>query len=148
MSPLTNPEPVGTSVLLIDASDTERAAYAEALRGCSPDYRILEASSAKSGLDLYRQSSQVDCVVVDISLPGESGFLLLMDLIPFASKPHVAVIVLTNLNIRGLEEIAKRIGVYAYFSKRFTSTEVLAKAIRHAVAQVGKLPKEDRCRPI
>ena len=88
---LTNPEPSGTSVLLIDANDTERAFYAEALTRCSSDYLILETTSGKSGLDLYRRFPRIDCVVLDISLPGESGVVLLTDLIPIARRPHAAV---------------------------------------------------------
>ena len=142
------PAPPSTSVLLIDANNTERGFYAEALKQRSSDYHILEATSGQSGLDLYRQSQHIDCVVLDLSLPGESGFELLMDLIPLASRPHVAVIILTNRVIRGLGDIAKRNGAYGYFPKQFTSGEVLDKAIRHAVAQVSKLPKEDRPRTI
>ncbi|MGH7180764.1 MAG: response regulator [Nitrospiraceae bacterium] len=140
--PITTPEPSATSVLLIDANDSDRAFYTEALKRSVPDYQILEATSGKSGLELYRQSPQIDCVVLDISLPGESGFLLLMDLVRVARRPRVAVIILTNLEFPGLGELVTKNGAYAWFPKRFTPGEDLDRAIQRAIAFVGLLPKE------
>ncbi|HKO31912.1 MAG TPA: response regulator [Nitrospiraceae bacterium] len=146
--PLTTPEPPGTSVLLIDANDTDRAFYVEELKRCSSDYLILETTSGESGRGLYRQSPRIDCVVLDIDLPGESGIVVLTDLIPIAKRPRVAVIVLTNLEFRGLGELVTKNGAYAWLPKRFTSGEDLHRAIQRAVAFVGLMPKEDRHRII
>ncbi|HKO31510.1 MAG TPA: response regulator [Nitrospiraceae bacterium] len=144
--PLTNPEPAGTSVLLIDGDDTDRVFYANGLMNCSPDYLILQASDAKSGLDLYRQSQRVDCVVIDLALPDRSGFGLLMDLLPIPSRPTVAVIVLTKVENEGRWNLAKQVGAYACFRKQHTSFDDLDRAIQRAVAFVGLMPKEDRHR--
>ena len=78
------------SVLFIDRSTNHRTYWAEQLKRCSPSYEILEASDAQSGLDLYR-SRRVDCVVLEIALQDESGFVALLSLVPLASKPQVAV---------------------------------------------------------
>jgi DNA-binding NarL/FixJ family response regulator len=145
---LANPEPWATSVLLIDANDTDRAFYAKALKQCSSDYVILEAANGKSGLELYRRSPRIDCVVLDLSLPGESSFLLLTDLNPIASRPYVAVIVLTDLLMRGLGDLARKTGAFAVLVKKFTSGEDLDIAIQRAIAHVGALQKEDRPRAI
>ena len=87
-------------------------------------------------------------MVLDISLPGESAFALLLDLLPNASRPNVAVIVLSHIGYSRLWELAKENGVYACFLKQQTSAEMLDKAIQRAVACVGQMPKEDRHRPI
>jgi len=136
-----------TSVLLIDSSKKQRTYWSDQLRRCSADYEILEASDAQSGLDLYR-SRRIDCVVLELSLPDQSGFQTLVDLAPIASRPHVAVIVLTQITHRGVWELAKQNGAYACLAKNFTSGEDLDKAIQRAVAFVGQMPKEDRYRPI
>src|SRR5690242_18175308 len=68
-----------TSVLLIDGNDTDRAYFAEGVKSCSPDYLILEAKDGASGLDLYRRSQRVDCVVLELDLPDRSGFEVLID---------------------------------------------------------------------
>jgi len=134
------------SVLLVDGSKNQRAFWADQLKHCSPDYQILEADTGQSGLDLYR-SRRIDCVVLELSLPDQSGFQTLVELVPIASRPHVAVIILTQMTHRGVWELAKQNGAYACLAKKFTSGEDLDKAIQRAVAFVGQMPKEDRYRP-
>ena len=141
------PELSTTSVLLIDGSKNQRAYWADQLKHCSPHYEIVEASDGQSGLDLYR-SRRIDCVVLELSLPDQSGFQTLEDLVPIASRPHVAVIVLTQITHRGVWELAKQNGAYACLAKKFTSGEDLDRAIQRAVAFVGQMPKEDRYRPV
>ena len=141
------PELSTTSVLLIDGNTTDRRYFAEQLKGCSPDYKILEATDGEAGLALYR-SRRIDCVVVALELPDQSGFKVLVDLVPIASRPNLAVILLTNRLQRGLREIARQNGAYACFVKQFMAGDDLDRAIQRAVAFVGQLPKEDRYRPL
>jgi DNA-binding NarL/FixJ family response regulator len=133
------------SVLFIDGYDSERRYYAQRLKRSS-DYQILEAADGQSGLARYR-SQKIDCVVLEIDLPDMSGFQVLLDCIPTARKPDVAVIILTRLTSRPLWELAKQNGAYACFLKKHTSHEDLDRGIQRAVARVGVLPKEDRYRP-
>ena len=86
--------------------------------------------------------------MLELALPGWSGLALLVDLIPLPSRPNVAVIVLTQFGYEGVWELAKRPGAYACLLKQHTSGEVLERAIQHAIALVGLIPKEDRLRPI
>ena len=139
-------ESLETSVLLIDGSKNQRAYWADQLKRYSPDYEIIEATDAQSGLELY-QSRRVDCVVLELALPDELGFRLFVDLVPIPSRPHVAVIVLTQMTQRGVWELAKQNGAYACFVKRHTTGEDLDRAIQRAVAFVGQMLKEDRHRP-
>ncbi len=48
---LPKTKPPTTSVLLIDGNDTDRAYFADQLKGRSPDYQILEATDGEAGLD-------------------------------------------------------------------------------------------------
>jgi DNA-binding NarL/FixJ family response regulator len=144
---LSHSELSSTSVLLIDGFDADRRYFADQLKHCSQDYQILEAADGQSGLDIY-WSRPIDCVVLEIALPDRSGLEVLMTLIPRASKPRIAVIVLTQLTHRGLCELAKNNGAYVCFVKRHTTGEDLDRAIQRAVALVGQMPKEDRCRPL
>jgi DNA-binding NarL/FixJ family response regulator len=143
---LPNPDLLNTSVLLIDSSTNPRTYWAEQLTSCSSDYAIVQASDSQSGLALYR-SRRFDCVVLELALEDESGFAVLLSLVPHASKPQVAVVVLTQLLHRGIWELAKQQGAYVCLAKKFTSGEDLDKAIQRAVAFVGQLPKEDQHRP-
>jgi CheY-like chemotaxis protein len=136
-----------TSVLFIDESKNQRAYWADQLKRCSPGYEIVQASDGQSGLDLFR-SRRIDCVVLELSLSDQSGFRTLVNLVPIASRPHVAVVALTHITHRGVWEIAKQNGAYACLAKKFTTGEDLDRAIQRAVAFVGQMPKEDRYRPI
>jgi DNA-binding NarL/FixJ family response regulator len=79
---------------------------------------------------------------MDLSLPDQSGFELLPDLVPIPSKPTVAILVLTLMGHRTLWEIAKSYGVYECFHAQHTTGEDLDRAIQRAVALVKQMPKE------
>jgi len=134
-------------VLRIDGSTDQRAYRADQPKSCPSDCEILEASDCQSGLDLYR-SRRVDCAVRELALQDELGFATLVNLVPIASRPQVAVIVLTQLTHRGIWELAKQNGAYACVAKQFTSGDDLDRTIQRAVAFVGQMPKEDWYRSI
>jgi two-component system sporulation sensor kinase A len=142
---LATPASPTTSVLLLDSSANQRTYWADQLRRCSADYEIIEAADGQSALDLFR-SRRIDCVVSEIALADQSGFEVLMTLVPRASRPHVAVIMLTQVPYRGLWELAYKNGARGCLSKHHTTGEELDKTIQRAVAFVGQLPKEDRYR--
>ena len=98
-------------------------------------------------MDLYR-SQRIDCVVLELSLPDQLGFQTLVNLVPMANRPQVAVVVLTDMTHRGVWELVKQNGAYVCLAKKFTSGEDLDKAIQRAIAFVGQIPKEDRYRAI
>jgi CheY-like chemotaxis protein len=135
-----NHELPGTSVLLIDWSQTQRTYWTGQLKSCSPDYQITEAADGQSGLDIYR-SRRIDCVVLEIDLPDQSGLEVLMTLIPRASKPRVAVIVLPQLSHPGVWRLTKENGAYASLVKGFTSGQDLDKAISVRWRSWDKCPR-------
>jgi len=75
--------------------------------------------------------------------PDQSGFEVLMNLVPLASRPYAAVVVLTSMTYQEVWEVAKQNGAYTCLAKKFTSGEDLDKAIQRAIAFVRQLPKED-----
>ena len=137
-----NSELPTTSVLLIDENNTDRIGFASHLKGCSPDYQIHEAGNGEAGLALYR-SLRIHCVVLSLELPDRSGFQVLVDLVPIASRPNVAVLVLTNRAQQGIHELVRKNGAYACFVKQFTSGDDLERAILRAMAFVGQMLRED-----
>jgi DNA-binding NarL/FixJ family response regulator len=87
-------------------------------------------------------------VVLELDLPDRSGFEVLVDLVPLARRPNVAVIVLTNRLQRGLRDITLQNGAYAGFVKQFMSGDDSDRAISRSIAFVGRMRKEDRYWPI
>ena len=83
-------------------------------------------------------------MILALELPDCSGFRVLVDLVEVASRPSIAVLMLTNNLQQRLHKIAMQNGAYACFVKPFTSCEDVDRAIQRAMAFVGRLPKEDR----
>ena len=123
------------SILFIDGNDDSRGYYAGRLKLRSSDYIIFEAASGKTGLAIY-ESVSVDCVVLELDLPDTSGFEILLRLVPIASHPEVAVVVLTRLTSPSLHNIALKNGAQAVFDKSLTSGDILEKAIFKGISTV------------
>ena len=96
-------------MLFIEGNHTDRAYFAVQLKNRSSDYKILEATDGEEGLILCR-SRRFDCVVSALELLDQSGLKVLVNLVPIASRPDMAIAMLTNLLQRGLGEIARQNG--------------------------------------
>ena len=131
------------SVLLIDANKTDRTFYADGLKRCSPDYLILEAGDGQTGRQIYG-CVRVDCVVLDLVLPDQSGFRLLQHFDLIASRPNVAVLVLTLVEHPRVHTLAKQFGALACIEKARTSPEDLDRAIQLGMAIVGDAQRDYR----
>jgi DNA-binding response OmpR family regulator len=117
-----------TSVLFIDPSSRQRTHWVNELKRCSPHYEILEGSDAQSSLKLCR-ARRIDCVVLELDLPDRSGFELLVELVPLANRPTIAVIILTEISYQSLWTLAKDNGACACLHKPHTKGEDLDRAI-------------------
>jgi DNA-binding NarL/FixJ family response regulator len=125
-----------TTVLLIDDNDKDRTYYAKRIRMGIPDCMVLEARDGQSGLALYR-SRKIDCILTEVYLPDMSGFELLIELVPRAIKPAVAVIILTRTVSKPLNALAMQLGAQGFFVKRFTSGDELRQIIPRTIARIG-----------
>ena len=122
------------TVLVIDDNEEDLKYWSDSLRRSSANYTVLESSSSAAGLDLCRART-VDCVVLDLDMP-ESGFHVLLELVPARQRPQVAVIVLTHLPHPNLFEMAKHNGAQACLLKQSTTVEGLAQTIEQALTAV------------
>ena len=125
------------SVLLIDGNDKDRQYYAHRLAVASSEYEVFEAANGQSGLRIYK-ACDIDCVVLEIDLPGRSGLNVLSDLAPIARHPEIAVIILTHLHFRSLHEAALRNGAFAVLYKPLTSGDLLNDTIMNAVSAIPR----------
>jgi DNA-binding NarL/FixJ family response regulator len=134
---------LATTILLIDGHDHDRTYYADRLKFSMPDCVVLEAKDGRSGLELYN-SRRVDCLVTELHLPDMSGFELLVQVVPRASHPTVAVVILTRASIPALGDIARNNGAQAFLVKRLTAGDELAPVVQKAIAVVGPTRKDRR----
>lgn len=115
-----------TSVALVDDHIVVRSGFAQLL-SMEPDIHIhSEFSNAR---DAFRglSDSDVDVAVIDISMPDESGLILLEKL--RKKHPHFRAIILSIYDSASFVSKAIEAGAYGYLSKRCGPSE-LVKAIR------------------
>jgi DNA-binding NarL/FixJ family response regulator len=97
---------------------------------------VLTTDSVQSALDVCR-CEKVACVVLDLDMNHESGFEILIDLVPDRQHCEIAIVVLTRLTSTTLHQIALEYGAYAVLVKHRTSPQLLNKAIQTAISSVA-----------
>lgn len=137
MSPELSRTP--TTVLLIDSYKEDRENWVQRLSHSGPDYVVLEAETGASGLAICH-SQRVDCVITELTLPDMSGFEILADLVPFVSRPNLAVIMLSQITLPSIAALALSSGAQAYLIKSCIYGDFLNRAISKAIAAVGSAP--------
>lgn len=125
-----------TTVLLIDPHKEDREYWTQRLNISSPEYVVLEAETGKAGLLICNQQ-RVDCVLVELSLPDMSGFEVLIQLVPRARHPEIAVIILTRLALYPMGDLAVKNGAQMYLVKPHISGDDLDWAIQKALFAVA-----------
>ena len=138
MSDLSNHrDPSATTLLLIDSHKEDREYWAHRLTLASPEYVVLEADTGEAGLAICRWQ-HVDCVLVELNLPDMSGFQVLIQLVPRARHPEIAVIMLTRLALSPMGDLALKNGAQAYLVKPQISGDSLNRTIHEAIERVPR----------
>lgn len=114
------------TVLIID--DEEVARYI--VKGILADtrFRFLEASNGQDGIELAR-TARPDLILLDLMMPGMSGFEVLHQLKRDSRTCHIPVIIVTSQILTDEERAALNREAAAVLSKQNSSRE-------HAVARV------------
>ena len=112
------------TILVVDDTATERYLLNAHLGGEA--YRVLEAEDGDQGFRLALEQ-QPDLILLDVMMPGRSGFDVCAMLKKEPRTRSIPVIFLTSLTdtedkVRGLSE-----GAADYITKPFKSVEVLAR---------------------
>jgi CheY-like chemotaxis protein len=124
------------TVLLIDSGAEDRQYWSERLNISSQAYRVLAADTGAAGLEICR-TEHVDCVVTELTLPDMSGFEVLVHLVPRATHPEIAVLMLTHVTLPAMATFALNSGAQKYLIKSRVSGDYLDRAIQRAVAFIG-----------
>jgi serine phosphatase RsbU (regulator of sigma subunit) len=117
------------TILLIEDDAGDAFLVEELLAGIAPPPKIIWARSLAESHD--RLTDEVQCVVVDLSLPDATGLEALRQVIAMA--PDTAVLVLTGLDDEhvGVEAVAA--GAQDYLVKQDVDERLLATAISYAI---------------
>jgi two-component system, sensor histidine kinase and response regulator len=124
------PSPRETTVLVVDDKENNRALIQALFDG--PEYRVLEAADGAAGLALA-QTERLDCILLDLNMPGLTGFEVLERLEADPRTREVPVIILTASDER-LEtmERALRGGAVDYITKPISPLRVAIR-VRGAI---------------
>ena len=111
-------------VFVVDDDESVRASLKLLIE--SSGYDVVTFKSAEDFLD-SRPRENPCCLVLDICLPGMSGFKLREDLVK--SQTRIPVIFITGHDRYRMEDEAMRLGAVAYLRKPFDE-QCLLDAIR------------------
>ena len=127
--------PEANTVYVVEDDTSLRTAVRRLLR--SAQYRVLTYASAE---EFYRSDFKTSpgCLILDIRLPGISGFELQAQLLD--SGIRMPVIFMTGQDRAGMEEYAMQLGASAYLRKP-VDEETLLGAIRIAMKTLA--PEKD-----
>jgi two-component system invasion response regulator UvrY len=114
-------------VLIVDDHAILRAGVREMLTDEEDLQVVGEAGSAEEALQLLDSGTKVDVVVLDITLPGQSGIELLKHL--RAERPDLQILVLSMHPERSFAVRLMRAGANGYVPKMIVPEE-LVKAVR------------------
>jgi len=120
------------TILLADDDEDIRAVFGMSLERY---YRVLEAATGPSALDLIRREHP-DLAVLDWTMPGASGIEILTALRLDPLTATLPVILLTGKEEEADRARAASLGAYAFLVKPISPPQLL-KTIREAMGEEG-----------
>jgi two-component system response regulator HydG len=127
-------------LLLVDDDDALRGMLRELFQ--DEGYRVWDASSAESALDLTRER-EMDAVLSDVNMPGKSGIELVGEL--RRVRPDTPVVLMTAFASVASAVEAMRAGAFDYITKPFEN-DVARLAIERAIEHRALVEENRRLR--
>lgn len=117
--------------LIVDDHPLFREALASALRTVDAEADIYEATSIEGALDVLDAHDDFELALLDLSLPGTSGFSGLIRM--RTTRPRLPILVVSGHEEPAVVREALGLGIAGYVPKS-TSKKRLAEAIARALA--------------
>jgi DNA-binding NarL/FixJ family response regulator len=126
-----------TKLLICDDHPPIRAAVTYMARELVADIEIVEAGNGAEALTQLERHPDIELVLLDLHMPGMSGFDLLSEL--KLKRPSLPVVVLSSDETRATVIDALERGATGYICKS-SPTDLLAKFLEHALKGNIALP--------
>ena len=126
-----------TKLLICDDHPPIRKAVMYIARELINDLDVVEAGNGAEALALLEQQADIDLVLLDLHMPGMSGFDVLSEL--KLRRPSLPVVVLSSDETRTAVIDALERGATGYICKS-SPTDLLAKYLEHALGGHIALP--------
>jgi CheY-like chemotaxis protein len=117
-------------ILVVDDERLVRWSIREALRG---QYRVWTADSAERALRMLHRLKNLDGLLVDIRLPGASGYELIAQ--ARALRPELKVFVMTGYDQESAPRQAFSVRADGYLSKPFLMDTLKDMLVSHLLKQ-------------
>ena len=118
-------------ILVIDDDVVDRERFRREINAQDENNIVVEASTAKEGLELYEQR-KFDVVLLDYRLPDKNGIDALIELRKKPSKHGTAIIVASTINDMDIALACIRAGAQDFIPKNDITPDRLARAIIQA----------------
>lgn len=94
-------------------------------------YTVHDAEDVDKALNVLHDTPDMDLILLDVIMPGQSGFDLLRMLKADPQYNHIPIIMVTALGLVQDKELAFRLGAGDYLTKPFDTREMLARIKTH-----------------
>ncbi|MGK2921536.1 MAG: response regulator [Methyloceanibacter sp.] len=120
-----------TRILIVDDHPMFREALRSAIKFAFADAEIFEAGSIEAARDAIRGGTGIEIILLDLSLPGTSGFegLVLLR----SSFPRIPIMIVSGLDDPRIVHEAIRLGA-AGFVPKSVDKSTLAKALSEVLS--------------
>jgi len=126
-------------ILFVDDEKPEREALSELLTNCG--FKVLVADSCKSAVSALGGGREIEAVICNLKMPGESGLEVLRYIAK--QKKDIPVIFLTGHGtLEACREVFRE-GAFDYIIEPVDNIDKLASPLRRAVKKY-RLEKENR----
>ncbi len=129
----------GQKILVVDDEAGIRRGCERVLR--PEGYRVLMAEAGEEGLQLLRQDPEIDLALVDLRMPGISGFDFIQQARETAPET-VFVVITAYATLEAAVEATKR-GAYDFIAKPFAPDDLL-RIVNRALERVNLIRQRNR----
>jgi len=111
------------TILIIEDDDSSRIYFKKILEEIN--LKILEAAEGREGIRLFSENPDISVVLLDIQLPGRSGFDIIKELRKI--RPEVPVLAQTAFAMAGDKENCIAAGFDDYIAKPVKKEDLIRK---------------------
>lgn len=124
------------TIMVIDDSEDDLDLYSRILKKIAPKASITQCTSSKQAMEQLSQESETyDVILLDYSLPGETGLSLLERMGEDVQRRHGPIIMLTGYGNEAIAVKCMRFGARDYIKKNHLSVESLKRSMSNAITK-------------
>lgn len=138
------PDKAKRTILVIEDNPDYQELYRHILsKDPDYDYQVFEAENSQAGMK-YCHTCTLDCILLDLDLPGSSGMEFLDDMVGQFGRIYLPVVMLTGHGNEAIAVQAMKRGVKDYLEKGTFSAEVLRRTITNNIESFARTRRKEK----